>query len=81
MALTARQRNALPDQAFAYPSTRSYPIPTRAHAKRAGITERQRIATHRAALAYAARHDTAGSSRHVTRVVRRRHNGKIKSLA
>jgi hypothetical protein len=35
MPLTARQRNALPASAFAYPKARKYPVPTRAQARRA----------------------------------------------
>lgn len=42
MALTARQRNALPDRAFLDQRARRYPAPTPAEAKRAGISEAQR---------------------------------------
>jgi hypothetical protein len=34
MALTARQRDALPDSAFAYPGRRAYPVPTANQARR-----------------------------------------------
>lgn len=72
MALTPRQRAKLPRTAFAYPATRAYPVPTRAQARRAGISEQQRQRTHRAALAYSARTRTSGSYRHVSRIVARR---------
>ena len=36
MALTTKQRNALPDNAFAYPKKRKYPVPTKAQAKKVG---------------------------------------------
>jgi hypothetical protein len=80
MALTAAQRNKLPSSAFAYPSKRAYPVPTRTQAARAGISERQRIATHRAALSYAAQRKTSGSTARVRSAVARRHGGAIASL-
>lgn len=80
MALTTAQRNRLPASAFAYPSIRKYPVPTKAQARRAGISERQRIATHRAALSYAARRSTSGTPSHVRSVVARRHGGAIASV-
>jgi hypothetical protein len=65
MALTTAQRNRLPKQAFALHSgPRSawrYPAPTKAQARRAGISQAQRARTHRAALAYGARTTTRGS--------------------
>jgi len=72
MALTAKQRNKLPRSAFAYPAQRKYPVPTRAQAKKAGISERQRVATHRNALSRAAQKGTSGSYRHVAAHVNRR---------
>jgi hypothetical protein len=72
MALTAKQRAKLPPSAFVYPSTRKYPVPTKAQAQKAGISEKQRIATHRAAKSYAARKDTAGSPAKVNAVVHKR---------
>jgi hypothetical protein len=81
MALTARQRNALPRSAFAYPSQRKYPVPTKAQARRAGISERQRVNIHRNALSRAAQANTRGSTSHVRSVVARRHGGAIRSLA
>jgi hypothetical protein len=80
MRLTAAQRNRLPASAFAYPSQRKYPTPTKTQAKRAGISERQRAGIHRAALSYSARRDTTGSGRHVRSVVARRHAGAVKSM-
>ena len=80
MALTAAQRRALPNSAFAYPSRRAYPVPTKAQARRAGISEAQRTRTHRAALSYAARRSTSGSLAHVRSVVRARHAGAIASM-
>ena len=80
MALTAKQRNALPDSAFAYPRTRSYPVPTKAQARQAGISERQRIATHRNALSRAAQAGTSGSYRHVAGKVASRSGGKVASV-
>jgi hypothetical protein len=72
MALTAKQRSKLPPSAFVYPSKRAYPVPTKAQAKKAGISERQRIATGRAAKSYAARGDTMGTKGKVNAVVHRR---------
>jgi len=80
MALTAKQRNALPRSAFAYPRTRKYPVPTKAQAKRAGIPERQRLALHRNALARAAQPGTSGSYAHVGKHVRARSGGKVASV-
>lgn len=80
MALTARQRNALPASAFAYPKTRKYPVPTKAQAARAGISEAQRLRTHRNALSRAAQRNTAGSYRHVSGHVARRSGGKVASV-
>ena len=54
MALTARQRNALPAAAFLDRANRRFPVPTRAQAKRAGISEAQRGRTLRNVLARAA---------------------------
>jgi hypothetical protein len=69
MALTSRQRAALPDSAFAYPSQRKYPVPTKAQARHAGISERQRLGLHRNALSRSAQSGTSGSYRHVARKV------------
>jgi hypothetical protein len=80
MPLTARQRNALPDSAFAYPAKRAYPVPTKAQARRAGISETQRLGLHRNALSRAAQAHTTGSSRHVRGKVALRSGGKIASV-
>ena len=80
MALSATQRRRLPDSAFAYPSTRSYPIPTKAQATRAGISESQRIATLRSALSRSAQKGTSGSYSTVARKVAARAGGKIASV-
>lgn len=56
MALTARQRNALPAAAFLDPARRRFPAPTPAQARRAGISEAQRVRTLRSALARAGQH-------------------------
>lgn len=57
--MTAARRRRLPRSSFAMPSVRKYPIDTKARA--------------RAALAYSARKDTAGSAAHVRRAVIRRY--------
>ena len=72
MALTAKQRNKLPASAFAYSSTRKYPVPTKAQARKAGISEAQRVRIHRNALSRAAQKGTSGSYTHVARHVNRR---------
>jgi len=72
MALTAKQRNRLPASAFAYPAQRKYPVPTKAQARKAGISEKARLATHRNALSRAAQTGTSGSYGHVARKVNRR---------
>jgi hypothetical protein len=78
MALTSAQRNALPRSAFVYApkgSPRSqwkYPVPTRAQARKAGISESQRARTHNAARSYSGRRNTAGSYRTVNKVASRR---------
>ena len=72
MALTAKQRAKLPRSAFAYPSSRKYPVPTKTQARKAGISEKQRVGLHRNALSRAAQSGTAGSYRHVAKHVNRR---------
>jgi 3,4-dihydroxy-2-butanone 4-phosphate synthase len=81
MALTSAQRSRLPNSAFAYPSQRKYPVPTKAQARRAGISERQRLATHRNALSRAAQRKTMGTPTRVRSVVARRHGGGVKSVS
>jgi len=77
MALTARQRNALPASAFAYPSQRKYPMPTKSQARKAGISERQRLNLHRNAQSRAAQRRTMGSVGKVRKVASTRTNGRI----
>ena len=78
MALTTRQRNALPRSAFLYApadkprSAWRYPVPTKAMAQRAGISEAQRQRTAKAAVSYSARSGTIGSKRVVEPVARQR---------
>ena len=72
MALSARQRNKLPASAFAYPAKRAYPVPTKNQAKKAGISERQRLGLHRNALSRAASSKTSGSYGHVAKKVKAR---------
>jgi hypothetical protein len=79
-ALTAAQRRRLPASAFAYPSARKYPMPTKAQARRAGIGERQRIALHRNALSRANQRKTSGSYGHVANVARSRTAGRVASV-
>ena len=80
MPLTAKQRNALPPSAFAYPSKRTFPVPTQTQAKKAGISETQRLGLHRNALARAAQTSTTGSYSHVARKVKARSGGKVASV-
>lgn len=72
MALSKKQKDKLPDSAFAYPDKRKYPVPTKAQAKKAGISEEQRLNTHRNALSRAAQENTSGSTRHVAKKVDQR---------
>ena len=72
MALTTKQRNALPDNAFAYPKKRKYPVPTKKQAKKAGISEKKRLAIHRNALARAAQKGTGGTYSTVLKKVQKR---------
>jgi 3,4-dihydroxy-2-butanone 4-phosphate synthase len=81
MALTSAQRAKLPNSAFAYPQQRKYPVPTKAQAAKAGISERQRLATHRNALSRAAQRNTMGSTAHVRALVARRSGGGVKSVS
>lgn len=77
MALTTRQRNALPRSAFAIPSRRAYPMPTKAQARRAGISEAQRLRTHRNAISRAAQRNTGGNVTTMRRIARTRTGGKV----
>jgi hypothetical protein len=87
VALTARQRNRLPRSAFgiapkgAPRSAWRYPMPTRAQAQAAGISEADRMATLRAAKSYSARATTAGSPRTIHPVANRRSGGKLSGVS
>lgn len=70
--ITAAQRARLPSSAFVYPAARKYPVPTRNMARRAGISESQRLAIHKAALSRAGQQRTMGSYAKVAAVVRKR---------
>jgi hypothetical protein len=76
MAITARQRARLPRSAFALhsgPRSRwAYPLPTKAQARAAGISERGRQRMLRAAAAYSARPTTRGSGPRITAQARSR---------
>ena len=78
MALTSRQRAALPRSAFCVApkgsprSSWKYPMPTKAQAARAGISEAQRQRTLRSAASYSARRDTAGNPKRIQPVARGR---------
>ena len=87
MALTTAQRNRLPRSAFGIApkgSPRSawkYPMPTKAQARRAGISEPTRMATLRAAKSYSARRTTAGSPRSIHPVANRRSGGRLTGVS
>ena len=72
MALTAKQKRALPASAFVYPSKRAYPVPTKTQARKAGISESQRQRTLSSAKAFSARRSTMGTPAKVRSVVKRR---------
>ncbi len=80
MALSAAQRRRLPKSAFALPSQRKYPVPTKAQAKKAGISEAQRVRLHRNALARSTNKATAGSYPTIARKVRARSGGQVASV-
>lgn len=80
MALTARQRNALPDSAFALPGRRKYPVPTKAQARKAGIGERQRLRMLRNALGRSGQRKTAGTYQTIAKKVRARGGTAVKSV-
>jgi len=80
MALTTRQRNALPNSAFALPSKRAYPVPTKAQARKAGISEAQRLRLHRNALARSTNARTAGSYPTIARKVKARAGAKVATV-
>jgi hypothetical protein len=74
MPLTAAQKRKLPPSAFVYPKQRRYPVPTKAQAKAAGISEASRLRTHRNALSRAAQKTTMGSVKTVRAKVNKRSN-------
>lgn len=85
MALTARQRAALPRGAFGDPENRRFPMPTKAQARKAGIPEAQRIRTLRNALSRSAQRQAKGVKK-VTpglaaRKVGTRAGGQVASVA
>jgi hypothetical protein len=80
MALTSKQRNKLPDSAFALKGSRRYPVPTKAQARKAGISERQRVGLLRNALGRAGQSKTAGSYPTIARKVRARAGGKVAAV-
>jgi hypothetical protein len=81
MALSSAQRARLPNSAFVYPKQRKYPVPTKAQARKAGISESQRLRVHRNALARANQKQTSGSYGTVAKKVRSRSGGKVTSVA
>jgi hypothetical protein len=80
MALRSKQRTKLPDSAFAYPSRRSFPVPTAAQAKRAGISRRTHMGMMRSALSRAGQSHTRGTYAHVAALVKRRSPEKIATI-
>jgi hypothetical protein len=80
VALTAAQRRRLPSSAFVYPKQRKYPVPTKAQARKAGISERQRLRMHRNALSRANQSSTSGSYKTVAKKVKARAGGKVKTV-
>jgi hypothetical protein len=60
MALSTKQRNALPPSAFLDPKNRRFPVPTKAQARKAGISEAQRLRTLRNARSRAAQSQAKG---------------------
>jgi len=78
VALTARQRNALPDSAFIDRVRRRFPVPTKAQARRAGISEIQRLRTLRSALSRAGQQasNRARGTRRITPAAARRYVAK-----
>lgn len=84
MALTAKQRNALPPSAFGDPKGRRFPMPTKAQARKAGIPEAQRVRTLRSALSRAGQTQARGVKK-VTpttarRTVAKRAGGSVASV-
>lgn len=84
MALTAAQRRALPRSAFLDPVHRRFPVPTKTQARRAHISEAQRVRTLRSALSRAPQRQASGARRVSPAAVRRkvaaRGAGKVASV-
>lgn len=84
MALTSKQRNALPPSAFLDPKNRRFPVPTKAQARKAGISEAQRGRTMRNALSRAGQAQARGvkmvSPAMVNRKVKARGAGAVQSV-
>ena len=84
MALTTKQRNALPPSAFLDPKRRRFPAPTKRQAARAGISEAQRVRTLRNALARSAQPQARGAKKVTPAATRRkvatRADGKVASV-
>jgi hypothetical protein len=72
MTLKASQRNRLPATAFAYPATRKYPMPTSAQARKAGISEQQRLGLIRSARSRVAQPGTAGKPDRIAQLAKAR---------
>ena len=84
MALTTKQRNALPPSAFLDPKNRRFPAPTKAQARKAHIPEAQRARTLRSALSRAGQPQARGvklvSPTLANRRVRARGGGAVQSV-
>jgi hypothetical protein len=84
MALTTKQRNALPPSAFGDPRNRRFPMPTKGQARKAGISEAQRVRTLRSALSRAAQGQAKGVKRVsptlARKTVGKRAGGKVASV-
>ncbi|HSS11215.1 MAG TPA: hypothetical protein VLL25_15115 [Acidimicrobiales bacterium] len=72
MALTSKQRNALPPSAFLDPKARRFPVPTKAQAAKAGIPEAQRVNTLRSALSRSAQSQARGAKKVTPTLARRK---------
>lgn len=81
MAITSKQRKKLPSSAFALPGQRKYPMPTKSQAKKAGISEAQRVRLGKNALARSTNKRTAGSYPKIAKVARSRFGEKIASTS
>jgi hypothetical protein len=80
VAITAGQRRCLPASAFASLKTRKYPVPTQAQARKAGISEAQRLRLHRNALSRVGQPQTSGTYSTVARKVKSRAGSKVAAV-